>query len=171
VTHHRGFAIAVGTLVWAVSSWFGFLAFSTSSATAVTIMGVGLAFAIYAVAGFSGAPDVAATGFRSALIAFGVAGMALVAYMVTDIDGFVVAAPVVAVGVGCGLALQPASDQVNVVARLGVTVLVAIIAVWVYNVDPTVYGLVSPLMPLPALVIVDTYYARVRAATSESVPD
>ena len=171
MTHHRGFAIAVGTLVWAVSSWFGFLAFSTSSATAVTIMGVGLAFAIYAVAGFSGAPDVAATGFRSALIAFGVAGMALVAYIVTNIDGFVVATPVVAVGVGCGLALQPASDQVNVVARLAVTVLVAIIAVWVYNVDPTVYGLVSPLMPLPALAVADTYYARVRAASSESVSD
>jgi hypothetical protein len=171
VTHHRGFAIAVGTLVWAVSSWFGFLAFSTASATAVTIMGVGLAFAIYAVAGFSGAPDVAATGFRSALIAFGVAAVAVVAYMVTNVDGFAVAAPVIAVGVGCGLALQPATDQVNVVVRFVVTVLVAIIAVWVYNVDPTVYGLVSPLMPLPALVVADTYYARVRAATSETVPD
>ena len=171
MTHHRGFAIAVGTLMWAVSSWFGFLAISTAMATAVTIMGVGLAFAVYAVAGFSGAPDVAATGFRSALIAFGVAAVAIGAYVVTNVDGFVVAAPVVAVGVGCALALQPATDPANVMARLAVIALMAMISVWVYNVDPTVYGLVSPLMPLPALVVADTYYARVRAATSESVPD
>jgi hypothetical protein len=168
VTHHRGFAIGVGALVWAVSSWFGFLVFSTTSATAVTIMGVGLAFAVYAVAGFSGAIDVATTGFRSALIAFGVAAVAVVAYMATDVDGFAVAAPVLAVGVGCGLALQPATDPINIVVRLGVAMLVAIIAVWVYNVDPTVYGLVSPLMPLPALAVADTYYARVRAAATDA---
>lgn len=171
MTHSRPLAIGVGTLVWSVSLWFGFLSFSAARTTALVIIGVGLSFAVYAVAGFSGADDVATTGFRSALVAFGVAGVLVVAYLVTGIEGFVVAAPIAALGVGGTIALQPASDVVTLVTRCAITILASVIATWIYNVDPTVYGLVAPLFPLPALGIADTYTTRVRSAASESMTD
>lgn len=148
--------------------WFAFLSFSAARTTALVIIGVGLAFAVYAVAGFSGAEDAATTGFRSSLVAFAVAAVLVVAYMVTSIDGLVVAAPVAAMGAGGTLALQPSSDVVTLTARGAITVLASVIATWIYNVDPTVYGLVTPLFPLVALGIADTYTARVRSATSDS---
>jgi len=41
------------------------------------------------------------------------------------------------------------------------------IAVGVYWVDPTVYALVAPLMPLPAVGLIDGFSDRVREAAAE----
>ena len=76
--------IAAGTLVWAVALWFGFLAVNTSPVVGLAIIGTGLVFAMYTVAGFSGAADIGNTGFRSSLIALSVA---LVMFLLAEIAG------------------------------------------------------------------------------------
>ena len=163
-------AVGVGTLAWAVALWFGFLALSTERTVALVIIASGLVFGQYAIAGFSGAPDVTDTGFRASLIALGVGIALLAAYEVSGANGFAVASPVAAMGIGGTFALQPAAPVHRLVARVVVIAAASAVMVVVYGVDHTVYGLVAPLVSLPALPLADhlvDWAAEIVAASSE----
>jgi hypothetical protein len=167
----RWFAIAVATLVWALALWFGFLAISTGRTVALITMGVGLVFSLYALAWFSGDPDLATSGFRSSLGALGTAIALVIAFSITDADAFIVAAPVAAFGVGAASALHPVPDGVGSAARIVAVVLMSGLLVWIHGIDHTVYGLLAPLVVLPAITIADHLVVRAREVVGEPTPD
>ncbi|MGI9584746.1 MAG: hypothetical protein ACR2N7_04075, partial [Acidimicrobiia bacterium] len=146
MTPGRWLGIAAGTLVWAIALWFGFLAMSTSSVIGLAIIGTGLAFSMYTVAGFSGAADIGTTGFRASLIALGVALVVFTLAEVSDQDVLAFAAPVLAAGVGGTFALSPNDDPIRLAVRIGFVAVATILVAVVYTVDRTLYGLLAPLV-------------------------
>ncbi|HSJ71265.1 MAG TPA: hypothetical protein VLA29_06435 [Acidimicrobiia bacterium] len=166
MTPNRWFAVTVATLVWAISLWFGFLAGSNERVTAFVIIAFGLVFASYALAGFSGADDPTGTGFLSSLIGLGTGIALIIGFQVTGTDTFAIATPVVAAGAAGAFGLEPTRDRTRIGARIAVVGLLTFLAVALYRVDPTVYGLVAPLTVFPAIAIADVYYDRVRAGVA-----
>lgn len=169
MTGNRWLGIAVGTLIIALTLWFGFLSIPSSQIVGLVIVGVGLSFAMYAVAGFSGADDPMETGFAAALIALGSAITMAIVFRSTAMPVFIVLAPIAAISLGGTRALAPTRDKQRNTVRLGVSAALAI-ALWlVFTVEPTAYGLVVPLLPLPALGIADRIYDRGRKVVNEPI--
>ncbi|MCL1599051.1 MAG: hypothetical protein M3094_07705 [Actinomycetia bacterium] len=167
MTGNRWLGILVGTMIAALTLWFGFLAIPSNHIIGLVIVGVGLAFAMYAVAGFSGAADPMGTGFMAALIAL-VSGITMaIIFQSTGMAVFIVLAPVAAISLGGVRALAPTQDKQRNTVRLGISAAVAI-ALWlVFTVEPTAYGLVVPLVLLPALGIADRIYDRGKEIVDE----
>jgi hypothetical protein len=153
--------IAAGTLVWAVALWFGFLTMGTSPLVGLSIIGGGLVFTMYTVAGFSGSDDIPGTGFRSSLIALSVAIVVFVLAEVSAQEVLAFAAPVLAAGIGGAFALAPRSDVTRLAVRIGCVALATIVVGLVFSVDRTFYAVVAPLASLPALGLADRLYDRV----------
>jgi hypothetical protein len=167
----RWFAIGVATLVWTVSLWFGFLALSSERTIALTTIAVGLVFSVYTLAAFSGTADLATTGFRASATALAAGILLLGVAQITGVDSFVVVTPVVSFGVGAALALEPLPQGSGLAVR-GIAVLVAaVLLALVYDVDHTVYGLVTPIVVLPMLAISDRLHDRAREVVAETPPD
>lgn len=167
----RWLAIIVATLVWSIGLWFGLLSMNIDRTVAIATIGIGLIIAVYATAGFSGAPDIATSGFRGSLIGLGAAVLALLAYWFTDIDALVVGAAPFAAGIGGTFALHPSDDRLRDAVRAVAVGVVTVILVLVYRIDPTVYGLVAPLLSFPALGIADRIYDRGREVVAETAAD
>lgn len=164
---NRWLGITVGTLIVSLTLWFGFLAIPSNQIVGLTIVGVGFAFAMYAVAGFSGAQDPMATGFAAALIAL-LSGVAMaILFQSTSMPVFIVLAPIAAISLGGTRALAPTRDKQRNAVRIGVSVAVAIVLWLVFSVEPTAYGLVAPLLPLPALGVADRIFERGRQIVDE----
>jgi hypothetical protein len=159
--------IAAGTLVWAVALWFGFLAVNTSPVVGLSIVGAGLVFSMYTVAGFSGAEDIGSTGFRSSLIALAVAVVLFVLAEVSGREVLAFAAPVLAAGIGGAFALAPNRDPIRLAVRIGFAAVATIAVGLVYSVDRTIYGLLAPLVSLPALGLSDRLYLRAKQVVAE----
>jgi hypothetical protein len=167
VTQSRWLAIIVGTLIVAMAFWFAVLTIPSSLTVGLLIFGIGIAFAMYSVAGFSRADDPMGTGFAAALIALGtVTALALFGQTV-GLAGVLAFAPVAAIGVGGTRALAPTGDKSRNLIRLGATAAASGIAFFVFTVDITAYGLVAPLLSLPALGIADRVYDRGREVVAE----
>lgn len=160
-------AIGVGTLVLALTMWFGFLAAKSSPIVATALIGVGLALAMYAVAGFSRVTDPFTTGFKSALFALITGIGLLVAYQVTGNASFVIAAPVASAGIGGSFALVPVGQRGMGTVRQGAAILAALVMTYLFRVDDVIYGLVSPLVALPAIGIADRFYDRGKDVVDE----
>lgn len=169
MTGNRWLGITVGTLVVSITLWFGFLAIPSNQIIGLAIVGAGLAFAMYAVAGFSGADDPMGTGFAAALISL-VSGITMVIiFRSTSMPVFIVLAPIAAISLGGVRALAPTRDKQRNAVRLGVSAAVAL-ALWlVFIVEPTAYGLMAPLLPLPALGVADRVFDRGRRIVNEQV--
>ena len=167
MTGNRWLGITVGTLIASISLWFGFLSIPSNQIVGLSIVGVGFAFVMYAVSGFSGADDPLDTGFAAALIAL-VSGITMViVFRATSMPVFIVLAPIAALSLGGTRALAPTRDKQRNTVRLGVSA-VAAVALWlVFNVEPSAFGLVAPLLPLPALGIADRIYERGREVVNE----
>ena len=160
MTQGRWLAISVGTLTVALAFWFAVLAVPSDRFTGVAIFGVGLSFAMYAVAGFSRADDPMDTGFLAAITALGT-GAALAAFaQVTGAGWVLAAAPVAAIGAGGARALAPTGDTNRNLARFAAMAAAVGIVLFVLGVDVTAYGLIAPLVPLPALGVADRLYDR-----------
>jgi hypothetical protein len=167
VTQSPWLAIIVGTLIVAMAFWFAVLTIPSSLTVGLLIFGIGIAFAMYSVAGFSRADDPMGTGFAAALIALGtVTALALFGQTV-GLAGVLAFAPVAAIGVGGTRALAPTGDKSRNLTRLGATAAASGIAFFVFTVDITAYGLVAPLLSLPALGIADRVYDRGREVVAE----
>ena len=168
MTASRWLGIAVATLVWAVATWLGFLSLGFDRGIGIAILAVGMAFAMYTLAGFSGASDIGTTGFRAALVALGVSLVLVLAYWGSDIDSLIVAAPVLGPGLGGAYALTPNDEGPRLGARAVGVLIAAIAMIWVYWVDHTVYGLVAPLVTFAPLGIADRIVDRAREVLDES---
>lgn len=164
---NRWFAIAVATLVWAVSFWFGLLALSTERVTAFAIMGVGLVFALYALTAFGGVDGALDTAFRASLAALATASVLVIAALAADDDRVAVAAAILAPGVGATLCLAPTGDRARIGLRLVAVAVLAVIGVALYGTDSTVFGLLAPLYVMPLLAVADGYLDRVRSAAAD----
>jgi hypothetical protein len=79
----------------------------------------------------------------------------------------VVASPVIALGVGGVVGVPPVGNRFRMLSRFAAVILVAIIAVAIYWVDHTVYAIVAPLLPLPAVGIADRIFDRGIAIVAE----
>jgi len=166
----RWLAIVVATLVWTIGCWFGFISIGANRGSGIAIIAVGLIFAMYALAGFSGAQDIGTTGFRSSLVALGVTSLLLLAYWVSDIEALVVASPILGAGIGGAYALAPRNDGVRFWSRLAAVAVVAAAMVWVFGVDSGVYGFVMPLVTFGPIGLADIAYDRGREVIAETTP-
>ncbi len=159
--------IGVGTLIAALALWFGLLAIQSSRVTGLSIIAIGIVFAMYAMVIFSGVEDGQTVAFHSSLYAIVAATTMTVVFTSTGSPSYLVAAPVLAIGVGGTVGLPPLGNQFRMLTRVGGVILVSIIAVSVYWVDHTVYAIVAPLMPLPAVGLADRIFDRGRAVVAE----
>ncbi len=131
------------------------------------MIGVGLALTMYAVAGFSRLDDPFTTGFRAGLYALITGIGMLVAYQVTGNASFVVAAPVVSAGVGASFALVPIGEKGRGLARQAAAMVVAVAMTYLFRVDNVLYGILSPLVVLPALGVADRFFDRGKDVVAE----
>ncbi len=147
--------------------WFGFISIPSQKSVGFVIIGVGLIFAMYLLAGFSGGAEPADVGFRAAVVALLVALALLMIGGATDIDLFSVAAPIAGAGTGASLAIPPAGDVSRIVTRVSFVVALAMILYWVWGVDSTVYGATAPLFVFTVVGIADIGYERSRQVLAE----
>ena len=150
--------IGVGTLIAALALWFGLFAIQSSRVTGLTIISVGIIFAMYSMAAFSGVADTGTVAFHSALYAIVTASVLVMIFSATDSPSYVVAAPVLALGAGGTVGTPPVGNRLRTLVRSVAVILVTIAAVAVYWVDHTVYAMVAPLLPLPAVGIADRIF-------------
>jgi len=169
VTQSRWLAISVGTMIVAMAFWFMILAATSSQIVGVLIFGVGLAFAMYSVAGFSGAEDPMGTGFAAAITALATAAVLALFAQTVGLQAVLVLSPVAAIGIGGARALAPTGDKSRNLARLAATAAAVAAMYLVYTVDITAYGLIAPLIALPALGLADRFYDRGREVVAEEV--
>jgi hypothetical protein len=168
VTQSRWLAISVGTLIVAMAFWFAILSSSSNLIVGLLIFGVGLAFAMYSVAGFSRADDPMGTGFAAAITALVTALAVAIFAQAVDSQLFVLL-PVAAIGVGGTRALAPTRDKRRNLARLAATAIVVTAMYFVSTVEITAYGMIAPLVALPALGVADRIYDRGREIVEEEV--
>ena len=147
--------------------WFAILTIPSNRLVGLLIFGVGLAFAMYSVAGFSRADDPMGTGFAAAIIALVSAAAIAISAQLVDARGILAIAPVIAISVGGTRGLAPTKDKNRNLARLVATVISAAVVYFIFTVEITAYGLIAPLIPLPALGIADRFYERGRAIVEE----
>lgn len=159
--------ILVGTLVGALAVWFGLFAIGSSRTVGLIVISVGIVFAMYVMAAFSGVDDAATVAFHSSLYAIVAASTLLILFTVTGSPSYVVASPVIALGIGGVVGVPPVGNRMRMLSRAAAVILVAIIAVSIYWVDVTVYALVAPLLPLPAVGITDRIFDRGVAIVAE----
>jgi hypothetical protein len=159
--------IGVGTLIVAVGIWFSIIALASSPVTALGIAAVAIVMCAYAMAAFSGAEDPAGTGFKAAVFGLitgaGMFGM----FLATNSDVFVVAAPVAAIGASGIYALVPTDPIARRSMRLAALGIGSTIVWAVFTVDPTVYGVIVPLIPLPAIGFADRVFDRAVVVIAE----
>jgi len=160
-------AIGVGTVVLAISMWFGLLTARTTPVLSVGMIAVGIVFAMYAVAGFSRVDDFMNVGFKASMYALVTGIGLLIAHQLTGNASFVIIAPIVAAGIGGTYALVPINDKVRSLARQAGAIVVAVIMSYVFKVDEVIYALVAPLLPLPVLGIADRFVDRGRDIVAE----
>ena len=152
--------IAVGTITASLAIWFGLFAIESSRTVGLIVISVGIVFAMYVMAAFNGVDDAATVAFHSALYAIVAASTLLILFTVTGSPSYVVASPVIALGVGGVVGIPPVGNRFRMLSRAAAVILVAIIAVSIYWVDVTVYALVAPLLPLPAVGIADRIFDK-----------
>ncbi len=164
-------AAAVGTLILCIGMWFGLLTVRTAPVMAVTIIGLAMIFAMYAVAGFAGVDNIGNTAFKGAMFAL-VCGIGLlVAHRLTGNASFALIAPVTASGVGGSVVLTPLGDRGRSTARQ-VGVLIAAFAIaYVFRVDEVLYAIFTPLVPFPVIMISDRLYDRGKGVVGEALDD
>lgn len=169
MTQGRWLAISVGTLIVAIAFWFAVLTASANLVVGLLIFGVGLAFAMYSVAGFSRARDPMGTGFAAAIIALIAASTIAIFAQAFDIRAILALSPVAAIGIGGTRALAPTGDRSRNLVRLSATAVAVAAMYFVFTVEITAYGLMAPLVALPALGIADRLYERGREVVEEDV--
>jgi hypothetical protein len=159
--------IGVATLIAAFTLWFGLFAIQSSRVTGLAIISSGIIFALYAMAAFNGVEDAGTVAFHSSLYALVSASALAIMFTTTDSPSYIVAAPVFALGVGGVVGVPPVGIRLRMLSRLVAVVLVTIAAVAVYWVDPAVYAMVAPLLPLPAVGIADRIFEAGLAIVAE----
>ena len=159
--------IAVGTIVASLAIWFGLFAIESNRTVGLIVISVGIIFAMYAMAAFNGVADGGTVAFHSSLYAIVTASALLIMFTVTGSPSYVVASPVMALGVGGVVGVPPVGNRFRMLSRFAAVILVAIIAVAIYWVDHTVYAIVAPLLPLPAVGIADRIFDRGIAIVAE----
>ena len=160
--------IGVGTLIAAIALWFGLIAVQSSRVTGLTVIAVGIVFAIYAMVMFSGVADGQTVAFNASLYAIVAASTLTIVFTATGSPSYLVAAPVFAVGVGGTVGLEPLGDTTRMLTRIVGVIVVCGIAVAVYWVDNTVYAIIAPLIPLPAVGIADRVFDRAKQVVAET---
>jgi len=148
-------AVWVGTLIFAMSMWFAFLAAAGSALVAFVIVAIGVVLATFSIAGFSQAPEPLDVGSRASMYALGVGGILLVIAGVSGSELLLVLTPLVAVGVGGAFALSPVGIRSRVLARLAAVIPVCLVAGFIFTVDSIVFGVFMPLIPLISMGFAD----------------
>jgi hypothetical protein len=159
--------IGVGTLIAALGLWFGLFAIQSNGTTGLAIITVGIIFAMYAMTIFNGVEDAATVAFHSALYAIVTATMLVILFTTTGSPSYLVAAPVLSLGVGGVVGVPPVGNRLRTLTRAIAVALVTFIAVTVYWVDHTVYALMAPLISLPAVGLADRIFEKGREVAAE----
>jgi len=169
VTGSRWLGIGVGTLISSLAFWFAVLAIPSNLVLGVLTYGIAIAFAMYSVAGFSGADDPMGAGFAAAVVALVVGSGLAVLFEATEFRPLIVAAPILAVGLGGMRALAPTKDKPRNAVRVAILAGFTAGLYVLFTIEPTAFGLVAPLIPLPALGLADRFYERGREIVDEEI--
>lgn len=154
-------------MVAALGVWFGLFAIQTNRMTGLAIMSVAIIFAMYAMTAFSGVDDPGTVAFRSSMYGIVTAATLVVLFTVTDSPSYVIAAPILAIGVGGAVGLPPNGIPFRTLVRVAAVTLVTTVVVAVFWVDHTVYAFVAPLVALPAVGFADRLFDRGRSIVAE----
>ncbi len=122
---------------------------------------------MYAMTIFNGVEDAATVAFHSALYAIVTATMLVILFTTTGSPSYLVAAPVLSLGIGGVVGVPPVGNRLRTLTRAIVVALVTFIAVTVYWVDHTVYALLAPLISLPAVGLADRIFEKGREVAAE----
>ena len=167
MTPRTWLGIGLGTLISAIGIWFGILALTASTPTGLVIFATAIVLASFSMAGFSGSHDPMGTGFRASLLGL-LSGIAMfVMFDATGNDLYMVIAPVVVLGLSGTFSLAPTEPRLRSLIRLLLLVPFGAIAWLVFWVDPVVYGMIIPLMPLPAVGLGDRVFDRAVSVIAE----
>jgi ethanolamine transporter EutH len=109
------------------------------------------------------------SGFVAAMIALVSGATLAVMFEATGFTALIVTAPILAVGLGGTRALAPTKDKLRNSSRIAVLAGVTVGLNVVFTIEPTAFGLVAPLIPLPALGIADRIYDRGKAVVEEEI--
>lgn len=159
--------IGAGTIIASLAMWFGLFAVESNRTVGLVVISMGIILAMYTMAALNGVDDAATVAFHSSLYAIVAASTLVIIFAVTGSPSYVVASPVVALGVGGVVGVPPVGDRLRMLSRSAAVILVAIIAVSIYWVDHTVYALVAPMLPLPAVGITDRIFDQGIAIIAE----
>lgn len=159
--------IGAGTLLVSIGLWVGLFVVQSDRTFGLATIGGGIVLGVYGIVAFSGVEDPSTVAFRASLYALTVAAALVVAFQVNEEASYAVAAPVVAVGVGGAFAIPPVGDTYRLATRIVAVGLVTIVVVAIYRVDHTVYALLAPLLPLPAVGLADRVIDRGREIIAE----
>ncbi|MEN8238478.1 MAG: hypothetical protein ABFR53_04660, partial [Actinomycetota bacterium] len=135
MTQSRWLAIGVGTLIVAMAFWFAILTVPSNQFAGLLIFGVGLAFAMYSIAGFSRADDPMGTGFAAAITALAAGAAIAIFAQAVDLRWILALAPVAAIGIGGTRGLAPTRDKSRNLARLVATATTVAIMYFVFTVE------------------------------------
>jgi hypothetical protein len=148
--------------------WFGFFAIQTSRLTGLAMISVAVIFAMYGMAAVSGVDDPGTVAFRAALYAIVTASTLVVLFTITGSPSYVIAAPILAIGVGGAVGLPPHGSPYRTLVRVAAAAVVTTVVVSVYWVDHTVYALVAPLVALPAVGFADRLFDKGHSIVAET---
>lgn len=163
----KWFAIITATIVWTLALWFGFISMPSQRSVSLAIIAIGLVFSMYVLAGFGGGSAPMDVGFKAALTAVIVALVLLVLTGITGLEMFAVAAPIVGAGTGAAFAIPPVGDLSRAITRIAFVGALAIIMVWLWGADHTVYGATAPLFVFVVVAIADLGYDRSQQVLAE----
>lgn len=167
MTRSAWLGIGVGTLIASAGFWAGLFVLQSERTAGLAIVAIGIVFAVYGIAAFSGVEDASTVAFRAAMYALTVAITLVVVFQSNANTSYAVAAPILAIGVGGAFVVPPVGDTYRTGLRIASAALVTLIVVAIYRVDHTVYAFVAPLLPLVAVGLADKIFDRGRAIIAE----
>lgn len=148
-------AIAAGTAAWAPAFWVASFLAAGSPGAASAVAAVGAVTVVFIVVHLGADRPPGAVVFVAALTSLATGALLLV---LGGVSGNVVPAvmlPVLMPGVGVLRVLAPSGDPRHVGGRVVALAAAGILAVGIAVVDVSVWVLVAPLLPLPALGFAD----------------
>lgn len=152
--------IVVGTLIASGTFWLGLFTVETDPVTGLTIIAVGIIFAMYTQAVLAGVENIGTVAFHSALYAIVAGSTLVVLFSATRSPSYLVAAPTFAIAVGGAVGMPPVDQKSRTLLRFGAAGAVSFLVVAVYWVDLTVYAMIAPLVALPVIGLADRVFDR-----------
>ncbi len=150
----------MATLIGAVSFWFAVAVVPAAPGGALFVGGLGVIGAVLALAGLGGAPEPLAVGVRAASLGLGGGAFLFLLWTITGNPAVAFLMPIALLGVPGLLAIPPVGEPARMATRLVALAFVAVVLIGIAVVDATIWALLAPIVPLPAIGFADVMTDR-----------